>query len=88
MLCFLTDGAKGKKFANVKRLYGFSNDQSGKTVESPRNEHYVAELTQNMNSLSIAQVQTKYLAVSMDYHIELFNLTMNLIRKIPTNTPF
>jgi hypothetical protein len=87
ILCFLTDGPKGRKFVNKKRIF-CAEIAADKFVESPRNEYSVAELTQNMNSQSICQVQTIYLAVSMDYHIELFNFQMTLIRKIPTNTPF
>ena len=44
LICFLTDGAKGRRFLNKKRIY-CDDTASEKFVESPRNEHNVAELT-------------------------------------------
>ena len=88
VICFLNEGSKGKKYVNLVRFYGIEKGNSGNYVESPRNVRKTAELGANSNSHSITQVETKYIAVSMDFHIELFDMDLTLIRKIQTNTPF
>jgi hypothetical protein len=43
-----------------------------------------------MNANSVVQIQTRYIGVSMDYHIELFDAlnSLSLVRKVETHSPF
>ncbi len=65
MAC-LVNGGKGKNFVEILRYFG---------VNDARNRIDRAILDLNMKSHSVSQVKTKYLAVSMDIHIELFRIS-------------
>lgn len=81
--CLLAAVARGGKMDHmlyIKRYYGHKN---------PLNTTLKCHLTQNMNVHSVSQVCKTQLAVSMDFHLELFDaLTGTRSRIIKTDTLF
>ena len=80
MLAAVAKGNKMQDSLYIKRYFSFKN---------PLNSTVVCPLTPNMNVHGVHQVCTTLLAVSMDFHLELFDvLTGSRTRIIRTDSLF